>query len=126
MARKKSLTLTEAELRLMNILWERETGTVNEVLNELPKDQNLAYSTVLTFLRILEKKGYIKHKKRGRAFVYYPIVDRHKARRAAISYMVSRFFGNSASDLAISLLENEKFNTKELEEIKKLIDKKIK
>ncbi|MFC1557311.1 BlaI/MecI/CopY family transcriptional regulator [candidate division KSB1 bacterium] len=124
MARKKSQTLTDAELRLMNILWERGTGTVNDVLGELPKNQPLAYSTVLTFLRILENKGYIKHKKRGRAFVYYPIVDRKKARESVIKYVVSRFFNNSPGQLAVSLIESEKIESAELEKLKKLIKSK--
>ena len=126
MARKKSQTLTDAELRLMKILWEKESGTVSDVLGALPKDQPLAYSTVLTFLRILERKGYIKHKKRGRAFVYYPIVDEAKARKSVIDYVVGKFFNNSPGQLALNLLENEKIAPADLEKLKKLISQRKK
>ena len=78
MARKKSLQLTEAEQRLMDILWSLESGTVSEIAEALPKNLDLAYNTVLTIMRILEDKGYVRHTKAkdGRAFIYRPIVSR--------------------------------------------------
>jgi len=124
MARKKSQTLTDSELRLMNILWDRSSGTVNDVLNELPKDQPLAYSTVLTFLRILEQKGYIRHNKRGRAFVYYPIVDRREARRSVLHYVINRFFNDSPGQLLLSVLENEKVSSDDLKKLETAINAK--
>ena len=84
MARKQSPTLTDAELRRMKILWERGPSTVGGVVETLPEDEPLAYSTVLTTLRILEDKGYLRHEKQGRAFVYHPVVDRRAARRNAL------------------------------------------
>ena len=63
MPRKKSKTLTEAELKLMDILWAKGEGTVQDVVDALSVRESLAYTTVLTFLRILEKKGYLKHRK---------------------------------------------------------------
>ncbi|MBD3297205.1 MAG: BlaI/MecI/CopY family transcriptional regulator [candidate division Zixibacteria bacterium] len=122
MARSKSPTLTEAELRLMDILWEKGQATVGEVVESLPKSKALAYNTVLTTLRILEKKGYLAHEKDGRAFVYRPIVDRTKARRTALRYVMSRFFENSPELLVVNLLENEKLDAEEIERLKKLID----
>ena len=79
MPRKTSPTLTEAELRLMNVLWKRGESTVAEVVKALPKRLSLAYSSVLTTLRILERKGFVSHKKQGRAFVYHPVVERQDA-----------------------------------------------
>ena len=70
MARSKSATLTEAELRIMNVLWDRGSATVHEVLQALPEKPPLAYNSVLTIVRILEKKGYVKHLKDKRAHVY--------------------------------------------------------
>ncbi len=95
MARKKSLNLTEGELPLMQVLWEKGRATVGDVVASLPADPPLAYSTVLTTLRILEAKGYVRHTKEGRAFVYEPVVVQEEASRKALDYLVNRFFGGS-------------------------------
>lgn len=121
MARKKSTTLTEAELRLMNVLWDRGASTVNDVLEALPGDPPLAYSTVLTTLRILEDKGYLKHKKEGRAFLYLPRVPREQAQRSALRLLLSRFFENSAEQLVLNILKNEKLDAAELDRLKQMI-----
>ena len=84
MPRKKSPHLTEAELRLMQVLWDRGPSTVTEVLEALPAKPALAYSTVITTLRILETKGYARHTKDGRAFHYEALVGRQDARRNAL------------------------------------------
>ena len=123
LARKKSPTLTEAELRLMEVLWQRRSATVGEVLAGLPRDTALAYSTVLTTLRILEQKGYVAHSESGRAFVYHPLIGRDEARRNATQQLVRRFFNNSPELLALSLLEQENIDELELERIKRLIDR---
>ena len=109
MARKKSPHLTEAELRLMDVVWDRGAATVSEVAEALPKDLGLAYNTVLTTLRILEDKGYLRHTKRddARAFVYQAVVGRNEAGRNAVRYLVSRFFRNSPELLVLNLLEDE-------------------
>ncbi|MGH9339037.1 MAG: BlaI/MecI/CopY family transcriptional regulator [Acidobacteriota bacterium] len=121
MARKKSPTLTEAELRLMQVLWDKGSATVNDVLEGLPSEAP-AYSTVLTTLRILEQKGYIRHLKRGRAFVYYPIVNQGQARKRAIKYLVSRFFNDSPELLVLNILENEEIDRVELDRLRKMIE----
>jgi predicted transcriptional regulator len=121
MARKKSPTLTEAELRLMNILWERGSATVNDIADDLPRRLDLAYNTVLTTMRILETKGYVKRKKEGRAHVYSPVVDRDTAQQSAVRHLVSRFFDNSPEQLVVKLLEDDKLNLDELARLKKMI-----
>ena len=123
MARKKSPTLTEAELRLMDVLWAKRSATVGEVLSGLPENTALAYSTVLTTLRILEQKGYVTHSESGRAFVYQPLVGREEARRSATQQLVRRFFDNSPGLLALSLLEQENIDERELERLKALIER---
>jgi len=122
MARKESSVLTEAELRLMDVLWMRGPSTVNEVLEALPKDLPLAYNTVLTTLRILEDKGYLSHEKDGRAFVYAPTVAREKARQSALRMLLSRFFDNSAEQLVHNLLKNEKLSRVEMQRLKKMVE----
>jgi predicted transcriptional regulator len=123
LARKKSPTLTEAELRLMEVLWDKRSATVGEVLAGLPQDTALAYSTVLTTLRILETKGYVAHLESGRAFVYRPLVGRDEARRNATQQLVRRFFDNSPELLALSLLEQENIDDQELQRLKRLIER---
>lgn len=118
MPRPKSPTLTEAELRLMQILWDRGASTVGDVLGALPRKMGLAYTTVLTTLRILEAKGYVKRKKEGRAHVYSPVVDQTSARRSALRHVVSRFFEDSPELLVLNLLDDEKVSARELERLK--------
>ncbi len=121
MARKKSPTLTDAELRLMKILWARGPSTVGDVVEALPEHEPLAYSTVLTTLRILEQKGYLRHEKQGRAYVYHSVVDRSAARRSALRYLMDRFFNNSPEQLVLGVLESEEMDLADLERLKKMI-----
>jgi predicted transcriptional regulator len=123
LARKKSPNLTEAELRLMDVIWEKGQATVGEVAEALPQNLGLAYNTVLTTLRILEEKGYLRHTKakEGRAFVYQAVVGRDEASRSAVRYLVSRFFRNSPELLVLNLLEDEELSAKELRRIRALI-----
>ena len=123
MARKKSLQLTEAEQRLMDILWTLGSGTVAEIADALPKKLDLAYNTVLTIMRILEDKGYVRHTKpkEGRAFIYRPVVSREQASRSALHHLLRRFFGNSAEALVLNLMKDETLNEKERERIRQLL-----
>lgn len=121
MARSRSLSLTEAELRLMQILWDSGPATVTEVARGLPRRLSLAYNTVLTTLRILEQKGYVTHEKRGRAHVYAPLVNREAAQRSAVRHLLSRFFDGSPGLLVMNLLEDEKLDAAELDRLKRLI-----
>ena len=122
MARKRSKTLTDAELRLMEVLWEKGAATVGDVVEALPKGSALAYSTVLTTLRILERKGYVGHSKEGRAFVYAPLIDRGQARRNILQYVVNRFFDNSPELLVLNVLKEEKIEASELKRLQKMIE----
>ncbi|HEY1754130.1 MAG TPA: BlaI/MecI/CopY family transcriptional regulator [Bryobacteraceae bacterium] len=122
MPRKKSSLLTDAELRLMEVVWTRGQATVSEVVEGLPKDVDLAYSTVLTTLRILENKGYLRHVKDGRAFVYRPLVKRTEAQQSAVSYLIRRFFADSPELLMLNLIESKKITAKELALLRKRIE----
>ncbi len=122
MARKKTPTLTEAESRLMAIIWEAGEATVNDVVATLPEQNRPAYNTVLTLLRILEQKGYLRHIKEGRAHVYRPCVSRNQARRQVVRHMVQSFFNDSPELLLLSVLENEKLSADELERLKQMIE----
>lgn len=121
MARKKSPTLTDAELRLMDVIWDKRSASAAEVLAALP-DSELAYTTVLNTLRILEVKGYVRHTKDGKAFIYHPLIEREEASRTALHYIVSRFFGNSPRLLVSNLIEDEKLSKQDLHRLKQLIE----
>jgi predicted transcriptional regulator len=118
---KKSPTLTEAELRLMKILWERGESTVNELAAALPEKNALAYNSVLTTIRILEQKGYVQHRKEGRAFLYVPLVAEEQAGSSEVRLVLSRFFGNSREKLLLSLLGDGEVTAEELQRLKDAI-----
>jgi predicted transcriptional regulator len=120
-ARKKSPTLTEAELRLMEVLWEKRSATIADVTEALPPPP-IAYNTVLTTMRILEQKGYVSHEEQGRAYVYSPLVGREEAAQSAVGLLLNRFFGNKSAELALRLIENERPGEAELQRLKMLIE----
>jgi predicted transcriptional regulator len=120
-ARKKSSGLTDAELRVMDVLWSKGKATVSDVLASLPRDVALAYSTVLTTLRILERKGYLKHHKEGRAFVYRPLVAREQESDQAVTHLLRRFFEGSPELLMLRLVERRKITPEELRRLRKRI-----
>jgi predicted transcriptional regulator len=123
LARKKSLNLTEAELRLMDIVWVKGAVTVGEVAAALPGEPGLAYNTILTTLRILEQKGYVRHTKprEGRAFVYRAVVGRKQASRNALRHLVRGFFANSPELLVLNLLDDGDLSQRSLENIRNLL-----
>ena len=118
----KSATLTEAELRLMDVLWQKGPLTVQHVLEALPKKPALAYNSILTTIRVLEKKGYLKHAKDGRAHVYMPLVKREEASRSEIRHLVNRFFASSHEMLVLNILETRGVDAAELEKLRLLLD----
>ena len=124
MPRKTSSVLTEAELRLMDLIWSKGPATVQQIQESLPEDAPLAYNSVLTTIRILEKKGYLAHNKDGRAHVYRPLVDRDEATRSEIGHLVGRFFQNSRELLVLNLLEDENLDAVELKRLRQLLESK--
>jgi predicted transcriptional regulator len=118
---KRSITLTEAELRLMKLLWERGESAVGELVAAMPDDAPLAYNSVLTTIRILEQKGYVVHRQEGRAFLYSPCVAEQEAGRSEVRHMLQRFFGNSRERLLLSLLGDGEITREELERLKDAI-----
>jgi predicted transcriptional regulator len=121
MARKPTPTLTEAELKVMEVVWDLGAASVNDVLDWYSDDIKPAYNTVLTIMRILEDKGYLEHRKNGRAFIYRPLVDRNHARRKAVRHLVRSFFDDSPELLMLNLINDEKLSRDELRRLKKMI-----
>ena len=121
---RTSPTLTEAELRIMNVLWQRGSGTVQEVLEALSVKPSLAYNSVLTTVRVLEKKGYVEHKSTdGRAHVYVPLIKQKDATRSEIRHLVSRFFENSHEQLVLNILEERGIEPDELNRLRQMLQR---
>jgi BlaI family penicillinase repressor len=120
---RQSETLTEAELRIMNVLWLKGAGTVQLILDSLAEKPALAYNSVLTTIRVLERKGYLKHSKDGRAHVYAPLVGRKEATRSEIRHLVGRFFKNSHEQLVLNLLEDRGIEAGELARLRTMLER---
>jgi len=120
---RRSATLTEAELRIMDVLWSRGSGTVQQVLDALRTKPALAYNSVLTTIRVLEAKGYVRHVKEGRVHVYLPMVGKGEATRFEIRHLVSRFFKNSHEALVLNILEDNTISSDELKHLRGLLEK---
>jgi len=123
---KQSPTLTEAELRIMDVLWLKGAATVQQLMEWLPEKPALAYNSVLTTVRILEKKGYVKHAKDGRAHVYETLVDRQEATRSEIRHLVGRFFRDSHEALVLNILEDGAIEAAELKRLREMLEQEEK
>jgi predicted transcriptional regulator len=118
---KQSLTLTEAELRIMDVLWRKGSGTVQQVLDWMSSP--LAYNSVLTTIRILERKGYVQHVKDGRAHLYDPIVGREEATRSEIRHLLGRFFRNSHEALLLNILQDQAIDAEEMKRLREMLER---
>ena len=118
---RRSSTLTQAELRLMKVLWTRGESSVADLAAACQDEAPLAYTSVLTTVRILEQKGYAIHRQEGRAFLYSPAVAEHEAGRSEVRNVLQRFFGNSRERLLLSLLGDGDISPEELRRLKETI-----
>jgi len=108
----------------MEVLWQTGPATVHQVLEALPEKFPLAYNSVLTTIRILERKGYVQHVKEGRAHVYAPLVGKKEATRFEIKNLVGRFFKDSHELLVLNLLEDKSINAEELKRLSQLLQER--
>jgi predicted transcriptional regulator len=111
MRRRLSL-LTEREAEIMELLWARDKATAEEIREALPGEPH--DSTVRTLLRVLESKGHVRHEVQGKLYIYRPVMARTKAQRTALQSLLRRFFGGSAENLVLRLLEEEHLTVDEL------------
>ena len=121
MSRRRSVTLTDGEMRLMQVLWRKGRATVGDVWRGLSAHKRPAYNSVQTLLRILEEKGFVQHEKEGRAFVYVPAVGKSEACASAISRLVGHFFDGKTGLLALNLIERGAVDEQELARLKQVI-----
>lgn len=123
MPRTRSSTLTQAELRLMKVLWSRGESSVADLVAATSDDVSLAYTSVLTTIRILETKGFVRHRQVGRAFLYSALVGEMEASQSEVRHLLLRFFGNSRERLLLSLLGDDQIGPEELKRLKEAIAK---
>ena len=121
MPRRRSAALTDGELRIMRVLWDSGRATVGEVAERIDASPKPAYNSILTMLRILETKGYVRHEKDGRAFVYAAVIDRGQARRSALSLLLNRFFDGSPELLVLDLLGQDKVTAEDVSRLREMI-----
>ena len=121
MPRKQSRTLTDGEHRIMEVIWQKGCATVAEVAEALAGKDGAAYTTILTMMRIMRDKGYLRCRKEGRAHVYIPRVDRDTAARKAVRQLLGKFFAGSPGELVLSFLRDEEITLKDIDELKRKI-----
>jgi predicted transcriptional regulator len=123
MTRQKSNRLTDLELELMHVVWELEGGTVRQVYEVILERRQIAYTTVMTMMNILEEKGYLTRSKEGRAYVYAPVHPKTEVISSMVEDFVSRVFEGSARPLVAGLLKDKKLSKKDLDEIAEMIER---
>jgi BlaI family penicillinase repressor len=121
-----STHLGRVQLRIMQVLWERERATAREITDAINASEPIAHSTVQTLLRGLEEKRAVSHEAQDRTFVFFPLVQEHEFKQSATRELVERVFGGSAGSLVAHLLKSENVSREEIEEIRKLINRRSK
>ena len=116
--------LTDTELELMLILWQLGEATVHVVRDALPSSRPMAYTTVSTMIRILEKKGFVGSHKVGKAHLYYPLIDKTTYEARTLGHVVGRLFDNTPSALVARLIDQHTLSADDIKELKKLLNKK--
>jgi predicted transcriptional regulator len=121
MLKKRKPSLTRCEAEVMNVVWSRQAVTVQDVVDAIPR--RLAYTTVMTTMKILEDKGFIeRNEKRGRAYVYRPLVSCESASRNTVREMANRFFDGSVKSMVLSMIETKQITPDDLAELRAAID----
>ena len=118
--RRRSSTLTEQELEIMKIVWERESSTVRDVYETLLERRKVAYTTVMTMMKILEQKKYLKRTQADRAYVYRPAQPKRQVVGAMVRDFINRVFNGATEPLLVHLVEEHDLSPEELEEIARL------
>jgi len=120
---KKLPTLSPAETEILRLVWQLDSATVQEVCDRLPARRKIAYATVQTLLRRLEKKGYLKHRIRGKAHVFLPAVKPDAVIKRSVGDFIERLFGGDPIPLMQYLAEHGKIDADDIEKLKKLIER---
>ena len=124
MPRRPSKTFTERELEIMHILWDKKQATVRDIQQALPPGRH--YNTVLTIIRVLERKGQVTHRQEGRGFVYRALAHPEKSRSRALSQLIDSVFGGSSESVVLNMVETGSLTLDELDEIRRKLKKRSK
>ena len=124
MARHKRPTISPAETEVLRLVWDSKEATVQQVYDALPVNRKVTYVTVATLLRRLEEKGYLKHRVRGKAFVYTPSAKKEEVIKRTIGDLVQRLFGGNPVPLMQHLALHSEISDEEIEKLKNLAKKK--
>ena len=122
MVRNNIPTLSPSETEILRLVWQLDKATVQEVCDKLPNKRKIAYATVQTLLRRLEKKGYIKHRIRGKAHVFFPAVKQEAVIKRSVKDFLERLFGGNPVPLMQYLAQHGKINSKDIEKLKELVE----
>jgi BlaI family transcriptional regulator, penicillinase repressor len=120
--RPKHATLTPQELEIMKLVWERESATVRDIYEALLERRKIAYTTVMTMMKILETKGYLKKRQQDRAFIYWPAHPKNQVIGGMIREFIDRVFNGSAEPLLVHLVKSRRIREKELQKIVRMIE----
>jgi BlaI family transcriptional regulator, penicillinase repressor len=116
MARTASKTFTEKEMEIMRLIWELGEATAKQIQERLPGDRH--YNSVMTIIRVLEKKGHLTHREEGRTYIYRATESQKKAYKRVLKYLVKHVFGGSATSLVLNLVETGELTSKDLDEVR--------
>jgi predicted transcriptional regulator len=122
MTKRKLPSLSASETEILRLVWELREGTVQRVWENLPGRRKIAYATVQTLLRRLEKKGYVRHRTEKRAHVFYPAVEQERVIKRSVNDFVERLFGGDPVPLVQHLAEHGRIDAEDLEKLKKLVE----
>ena len=124
MTQKKLPALSPSETEILRLVWQLDKATVQDVCDRLPAKRKITYATVQTLLRRLEKKGYLKHRNRGKAHVFFAAVKSEKVIKRSVSDFLDRLFGGDPVPLMQYLAEHGKIDASDIEKLKRLAGKK--
>ena len=123
MAKKPLPALSPSETEILRLVWQSEPVTVQQICDALPKDRSIAYATVQTLLRRLEKKGYVRHEVQGKAHLFSAAVKREQVIKRTVRDFVERLFGGDPLPLMLHLADQSDLNADDIDELKKLIER---
>jgi len=122
MPRPATTTPTDHEMQIIEILWETSPLSIAEILKRFPRRPKPAYTSLLTIVRNMEKKGYLQHIKEGKAFLYTSRLKREDYKKSEVRKIADRLFGGNKFDLAVNLIKEEKLGAEEIKQLKKLVE----
>lgn len=123
MPKKPLPALSPAETEILRLIWQLGSGTVQDVCGKLPRRRRIAYATVQTLLRRLERKGYVTHETKGKAHVFSPAAEREEVIKRTVGDFVDRLFGGDPVPLMLHLANHSRLDTEEIKRLRKLIEK---